>query len=114
LVFWIDSRFGEVTKHEGFVALKILFLRYMENVFVFKKVNGLIFKPDKSACKACTFETISKAWHTEFLSATKDHSLINIAFITLFVFSRPWNSTYVQLRNFGFLIHFNKSANLLL
>lgn len=61
LVFWIDSSFGEVTKQRGFVALKILFLRYIENVFVFKKINGLIFKPDKSACKACTFETSIKS-----------------------------------------------------
>lgn len=50
-MFCIDSRFGEVTKHEGFVALKILFLSYMENVFVFKKVNGLIFKPTNQHAK---------------------------------------------------------------
>ena len=93
-MFCIDSRFGEVTKHEGFVALKILFLSYMENVFVFKKVNGLIFKPDKSACKACTFETISKAWHTEFLSATKEHSLINIASHYLFYRDRGTQHMY--------------------
>ena len=49
------------------VSLPLRFCFYpndIQNAFVFKKINGLIFKPDKSACKACTFETISKAWHT--------------------------------------------------
>ena len=52
------------------VFLPLRFCLYpndIQNVFVLKKINGLIFKPDKSACKACTFKTMSKAWHTEFL-----------------------------------------------